>query len=154
MNAIKTLAIWPDLDFWEALLVALLIAGLALVWAASRSNKSAYSFVDVMNDDTTGKASFRKLAGLVALIATTWAFLKLVSYHELPEWYAQLYFVTWALVLMIPQLAGVIAQVVMTMFSRGTIEATRITEVSPSSKVTETLTQPASTGGSNAQPNA
>lgn len=110
---------WFDLDFWEVMLVCLMIAGLALVWRATRSKSNPYDFTEVMQDDLTGKSSFKKMAGLVALIATTWGFLRLVSYHELPEWYAQLYFLTWALVLMIPGLAAVAGEIVKTWALRG-----------------------------------
>lgn len=130
----------PDLDFWEGLLVAFMVAGLILVWSASRNPNNEYSFTDVMLDDGTNKASFRKLAGLVALIATTWVFLRLVVYHELPDWYAQLYFLTWALVLMVPKLADKIADVITSVITRQAPPATtQTTEIT--AKTTETTTK-------------
>jgi len=108
----------PDLDFWEGLLVAMLVAGIVLVWMASRNPDNKYNFRDVMSDEITGKASFRKLAGLVALIATTWVFLRMTVYNKLPEWFGQFYFVTWALVLMVPKLADKLADIVAAIITR------------------------------------
>ena len=119
----------PDLDFWEWMLVSMMLAGLFLVWSASKNPNSKYSFEDVMLDDVTNKASFRKLAGLVALIATTWVFFRLVVYNKLPDWYAQLYFLTWALVLMVPKLADKIADVVTSIITRQAPPPTTTTSI-------------------------
>ena len=131
---------WPDLDFWEGLLVAMMVAGIVLVWMASRNPSNEYSFTDVMLDETTNKASFRKLCGLVALIATTWVFFRLVVYNKLPEWYGQLYFLTWALVLMVPKLADKIADVVTSVITKQAPPPTTTTQTAEI-KTTETITK-------------
>ena len=111
MNALMAFFKWVDLDFWEAMLVALMVGGLTLIWKASRAKNNPFDFTEIMQDEATNKTSFKKLAGLVALIATTWGFLRMVAYHQMPDWYAQLYFLTWALVLMVPGLANMAGEV-------------------------------------------
>ena len=101
---------WAKADFWDVLLIAFLFSGAVALLLVSLSKTSPYTFRDNLVDEN-GKASFRHLAGGVALASTTWVFLKWGSLGTLPDWYGYLYFVTWALVLMVPRLADVIANV-------------------------------------------
>lgn len=101
---------WAKADFWDVLLIGFFFSGTIALLMVSLSQKSAYTFRDNLVDEN-GKASFRHLAGGVALVSTTWVFLKWGSLGTLPEWYGALYFLTWALVLMVPKIADVIASV-------------------------------------------
>lgn len=131
LDMVVKLFAWAQADFWDVLLVAFMFVGLCFLVGVSLNPRSPYNFRDNLIDDATGKASFRHLAGFVALASSTWVFLKWGSLGTLPQWYGDLYFITWALVLMVPRLADVIANVFAARFGAAAAPADKPPGVAP-----------------------
>jgi hypothetical protein len=84
------------LNYTGILLFVVVVVFTVFLWRLSRSANSKFFFDDLLID-TDGKASTSKLAQIVALISSTWAFLHITLQGELTEWFYGLYMGIWVM---------------------------------------------------------
>lgn len=84
------------LNYTGILLFVVVVVFTVFLWRLSRSSNSKFFFDDLLID-TDGKASTSKLAQIVALISSTWAFLHITLQGELTEWFFGLYMGIWVM---------------------------------------------------------
>lgn len=83
-------------DFTGVLLVVLLCFFAYILYRLNKANHDNKFFENIMVDEY-GKPSPSRLAQLIALVVSTWAFIHLTLNLELTEWFFGLYMSIWAL---------------------------------------------------------
>ena len=84
------------LNYTGILLFVVVVVFTTFLWRLNKSDSAKFFFDDLLID-TDGKASTSKLAQIVALIASTWAFLHVTLAGELTEWFYGLYMGIWVM---------------------------------------------------------
>lgn len=92
----KIINVMGTLNYTGILLFVVVVVFTAFLWRLNRSDKTKFFFDDLLID-LDGKASTSKLAQVVALIASTWAFLHVTLAGELTEWFYGLYMGIWVM---------------------------------------------------------
>ncbi len=97
LNMFTTFVTWiNDLDYTGISLTVMYCVMGWVLYRINKSNSSAF-FIDHLFLDENDKASTSKLAQLVVLITSTWAFIHLTLTGKLAEWYFGLYMTVWVL---------------------------------------------------------
>jgi hypothetical protein len=92
----KIINVMGTLNYTGILLFVVVVAFTAFLWRLNRSEKAKFFFDDLLIDEV-GRASTSKLAQIIALISSTWAFLHVTLAGELTEWFYGLYMGIWVL---------------------------------------------------------
>lgn len=96
VNRLTKLLDWFDLEFWEVMFVVMLILFVIYVWRATKDPNSPIRAGDALCDEQTGKFSFKKLGGFVALVTSTWIVARAAAFGTLSTEALGLYLMTWA----------------------------------------------------------
>lgn len=97
MEKIKeAIQLLSTINYSGLLFVAVLLVFAGLLWRLNNSEKSKFFFDELLTSES-GHASSSKIAMIVALIVSTWAFFHVTLQDKLTEWFFALYMGIWVL---------------------------------------------------------
>jgi len=101
INTIKeafngTLSFLSSVDYSAVMVLFMIVLLGALIWNLNKKDNTFFNIEDLLIDEKK-KASTTKLAILVALILSSWAFIHLTLNNALTEWYFMGYMGAWVL---------------------------------------------------------
>jgi hypothetical protein len=88
---------WPTINYPGIIFFAMMMAFIFVIYVLNKSNKADFQFEDLLVEPKTGKASVSKLAQIIALVTSTWAFIALTLDSKLTEWFYVSYMGVWVL---------------------------------------------------------
>ena len=91
-----TISIINSIDYSAVMIILMIAIMIALIWNLKKSNTSHFKFEDLFLDELQ-KASTSKVAVLVALIISSWAFVHLTLNDNLSEWYMAGFMGVWVM---------------------------------------------------------
>lgn len=94
---------WLDLDFWELLLLFMLLMLYRLLAKAHTATNNTFDVQYFLVDDITDRVSLKKLGALLALLISSWIVLFMTVKGLMTESILGLYLLCWAGVYMTPQ---------------------------------------------------
>lgn len=83
-------------DYSALILMFMLVLMGVLVWNLNKKDNAYFTIEDLLIDSNK-KASTSKIAILIALIISSWAFIHLTLNNTLTEWYFGIYMSAWVL---------------------------------------------------------
>ena len=95
--------LWARANFWEALLVFMLLMLYRLLWKAHTATGNNFDIKFLLIERETGLVSLKKLGALLALLTTTWIVLFMTVKGAMTEGILGLYMFVWAGVYVTPQ---------------------------------------------------
>lgn len=102
-QAIRNVFGWASANFWEAVLVFMLLMMSRLLWRAHTATGNNFDIKYLLIDERSERVSLKKMGALLALITSTWIVLYMTVKGSVTESILGLYLFVWAGVYVTPQ---------------------------------------------------